>query len=133
MANVTKRELPGHTNSYPVASTVDARRPVRIVGTSGPLVVPVGSNNLEPMAFSGDGAATQGENHTFYERGNIIKAVAAASLGVGRVLVGSTNGALIPVVAASVFSASGHWEVGRAESPAAAGEVFSLYFDPRKA
>ncbi len=134
MAQVTKRELPGHSLPYQVASTINPRKAVRLGGTSAVLALPVGSNNLEPVMFSGEATTTVGEIINVFEPGNIIKAVAAASLGAAaRVLVGSTNGDMIPVVAASVFAASGHWEVGRSESAAAAGEVFALYFDPRKA
>jgi hypothetical protein len=70
---------------------------------------------------------------TIYEDANIVKAVAAASVGAGvEVMVGSSNGALYDSTA-SLFAASGHWAVGLSLTAANAGEVFALEIKVRKA
>lgn len=104
-----------------VASNVLAKTPVRIVGSSLPLVIPCGTNAVDAAGFV-DAAATVGEQVTIYKDTNVVKAVAAASLGVGvAVGVASDNGALSPAAVAS-----GRFQVGISKTPAAAGETFSV-------
>lgn len=131
---------PGHQLPVVAGSPINPRTVVQLGGTSGLLAFPAGSMNVRP--FGVNGAATQGlasvslpgEVFTVYEELNIVKAKAGASLGAGaEVAVGSDNGTLWPVAAASLFAASGHWAVGIAMSPAGAGETFSVYVKPRKA
>ena len=69
-------------------------------------------------------SAGQGEAVTVFDRGNIVKVTAGASLGHGgNVGLAAATTSLAPV-------ASGQWRVGKALEAAAAGEVFSLYVDP---
>lgn len=132
--------VPGHTKSYPAASVILPRQAVTKAGTSVLFLLPAGTNSLRPAGLIGPatvGASglNDGEQVAVYEHQNIVKAIAGASFGVGQeMFVGSSNGVLMPALAASLFSASGHWVVGTSETAAAAaGEVFSLYVAPRKA
>lgn len=93
-------------------------------------VIPLATNNVEPFALAIASAPTPGDALTGMVPGDVVKAVAAASLGHGTdVGIASTNGALGPVAAASGVV---RWRVGRSVSAAAAGETFSLYISPRQ-
>lgn len=99
-------------------------------GTSTLLGIPITTNSQRPYWHSENGTIASGAAIPAQEPGQILKAVAAASLGAGaEVGVASSNSALS---AAALVAASGHWAVGVALSPAAAGEVFSVDFRPRK-
>lgn len=101
-------------------------------------VFSVGSINQEPFGVSLATANYLAATPPFtaavpcVDQGNTIKVRAIASLGVGaNVGVGTTStasGWAIPVAAASGVDT---WRVGRAVSPAAAGEIFGLYVSPR--
>jgi hypothetical protein len=131
-----EKHLPKHQFPAIAASLILPYQTVRQAGTTSTFALPVATNSQEP--WGPNGAATAGasglnqrEMITVYEPGNICKGVAAASLGANTdVEVGSTNGALQP---AQMITASGHWRVGKSLTPAAAGEVFSYYVNPRKA
>lgn len=106
-----------------VASNVTAKQVVRIVGTSVPLVVPVGTVNVEPDGLV-DANASVGDQVVIYKDTNVVKGIAAASVGVGvPVGVASANGALGPIAAASGVLI---WQTGESKTPAAAGETFSV-------
>lgn len=99
-------------------------------------VIPLASMNLEPLgiALATAGAAYATPPFTagvgVVDRGNTIKVQAAASIGVGGD-VGVLPGGSLGFIAG--FAASGVvWRVGKAVSPAAAGEVFGLYVDPKQ-
>jgi hypothetical protein len=73
---------------------------------------------------------------------NIVKAVAAASLGAGAEVcvasIGVASGAQRNAIATitllgplTIASGTAKWAVGIAMDPAAAGEVFSVYLKPR--
>lgn len=131
---------PGHQQAFIAASAINPKTPVRFAGTSVLFLLPCGTNADRPFGVTGAATAgasglNQGETVTVFEELNIVRAVAGASMGVGQeVFLGSSNGILMPALAASLFSASGHWVVGITESaPQAAGEIFSLYVKPRKA
>jgi hypothetical protein len=127
------------------ASAISAGQPVQFtVATAGTSpadrqVVPLGSVNLEPfgiaLATANYAAATPpfSAGVGIVDRGNTIKVTAIASLGVGADvgvgtnIAGQASGWAVPVAAASGVDT---WRVGKAVSPAAAGEVFSLYVDP---
>lgn len=118
----------GRIEPFAAASVVADKKVVKLDATEGQ-VVPLATNNAEPLGLTGASAA-QGEQVTVYADGNIVKAVAAASLGFGGVLgVASTNGDLGPVAGASGIS---RWAVGVSREDAAAGETFSLLVDPRQ-
>lgn len=124
---------PGLQYTVKAASAINPRKPVTFVGTSELLAVPVGSGLTGVRVNGFTGGATVGasgaEAVTVYEEGNIVKARAAASLGVAaEVGVASTNGDLGPVAQAS---GTLKYTAGVALTPAAAGEFFSLYVKPR--
>lgn len=111
------------------ASAMSPRTAVKL-DTVANQVVAVASRNQEPLGLTGAASAAQGLPVVTYGPGNVVKAIAGASLGYGADIgVASTNGALGPVSAAS---GSVVWRVGVAREPAAAGEVFSLYINPRQ-
>ncbi len=130
---------PGHSQGFPAASVVLPFTPVKAVGTSVPFILPCATSADKPrgMVTSTYGASglAQAEVALVYEELNIIPAIAGASVGVfTEMVVGSSNGALVPVSAASpLIAASGHWVVGESQTAAGAGEFFSLYVKPRKA
>jgi hypothetical protein len=125
----------GFQQALKAASQLLPRTTVRLAGSNALFVLPCASWNQRPFGVTAN--ATHGASGlasddavTVYEEGNVVKAVAAASLGVGvEVAVGSTNGRLVPLAAASGTPA---WAVGISESPAGDGEVFSLYVKPRQ-
>ncbi len=95
-------------------------------------VVPVGTVNVMPLGVAN---ATAGPTSslpnavTVHGIGNIVKAVAAASIGVGAdVGVGSTNGVLVGISGASGVT---KWALGQSVTPANPGETFSVYVNPR--
>lgn len=131
---------PGHQQSLIAASVILPRQPIKLAGTSTLFALPAATNADRPFGMNGPATAgasglNQGETLTVLEELNIVKAIAGASMGVGNeVFVGSSNGVLMPALAASLFSASGHWVVGVNETPAsAAGDVISVFVKPRKA
>lgn len=124
-----------HNLPVQVSTDVGPRQFLTPGGTSVLLAVPVGTNSARPYWHSGLGTTASGAQLPADEPNQIVKAVAGASCGVGvEVFIGSSNGILMPAVVASLFSASGHWITGVTMSPAAAaGEIFSIDFRPRKA
>ena len=125
-------DRPEHSIPLEAATTLLPKQLVRLVGTNTPLVAPCATTSHEPFGHV-DATYAAGEIAAVYEEANYRKVVAGASLGVGDVVVGSANGALLPYVAASVFAASGHFVAGKAFTPAAAGETFTLFIKPKKA
>lgn len=133
-----------HRTAFPaIAGTlIAAGNAVALVvatSTSGPAertVVPISTVNVEPFGIALATAAPAGATPPFsagcpvLDLANTIKVTAAASLGVGcdvGIASGGTTG-FGPVSAASGVDV---WRVGKAVSPAAGGEVFSLYVNPR--
>lgn len=86
-------------------------------------VARVGSQGQRPLGSIDVASLAQGQHVAVYEDGNVVKAKAAASLGVGAEVYSNGSISLLPAAAAS---GSAIWAVGVAESPAAAGEIFSL-------
>jgi hypothetical protein len=132
---------PGHQLSIPAGSPINPRQPVKFAGTSALMVQPAATNADRPIGMNGAATAgvllvpsqvaSPGDFTTIYEESNIVKAIACASLGAGaEVSVGTTTGRMTP---AALISASGHWAVGVALTPAGDGDVFALYVKPRKA
>lgn len=95
-------------------------------------VLPLGTNTLEAFGLALATAVNPGDPvsvHGFLS-GNVEKVVAGASLGHGADIgIGSTNGALAPIVGASGVA---KWRVGKSMTAAAVGETFSLYVAPRQ-
>lgn len=112
------------------ATDISPRQFLTPGGTSVLLAIPAGSNNVRPHWFAGQGTTASGAAIPCQEPGQIVKVLAAASLGAGaEVSIGSTNGGLTP---GALIAASGHWAVGISLSPAAAGELFAVDIRPRK-
>lgn len=83
--------------------------------------------------------ASPGDPVTLIHPGEVGKGIAGASLGAGAPLVvGSTNGILIPQLASGLSTALGsalgalaaRWSVGIAVKNAAAGDIFPVYVKP---
>jgi hypothetical protein len=93
-------------------------------------VLPIASANIEPFGITVATALT-GQGVSVWDRGNVVKALAAASLGAGANVgvVGATNS--LGLIAAGA-SGSVVWAVGKSMTAAAAGEVFSFYINPRQ-
>lgn len=126
--------LESHQLSGGLAATaLLPRTPVKSAGTSGLLLIPLAT--MADVAIGITGAATHlaGEVPVCYFDGNVVKAKAGASMGAGvEVTLGSTNGTLWPVTAASTFAASAHIVLGTNLAPAAAGEICSIHVRVRK-
>lgn len=117
------------------ASLINTRQVVRLApGTTQRGVMPVATWNQQPLGITGEPVASIAQAVTVHTDGNHVKAIAAASLGVGA-LVGIASGAagassrLQPVAGAS---GSVIWSVGEATTPAAAGEYFTVHVNPRQ-
>lgn len=112
------------------ATHLGAQVPVRLIeGATARIVAPVASLNQETIGFT-QTAASSGFAVEVQAHGNVVKAVAAASLGAGGdVALGSPNGALGPVVGASGVV---KYKSGVSLSAAAAGETFSVFVNPRQ-
>ena len=123
-----------HRSGFPgiALATIMPRTPVRLAptGSQDRAVVPV-VNTTEPvLGFSGDQVTRPGEALAVYDDGNVVKAVAAASVGIGaEVGIASSNGAMAPVAGASGVA---RHSSGQSVTAAAAGEVFSIYVRTRQ-
>jgi hypothetical protein len=110
-------------------AAIGLKQAVALDTAGGGDVVAIATNNVRPIGFTiaTVAALRAGAVHGV---GNVVKAVAAASLGIGAECgVASTNGNLGPISGASGVS---KWALGQAVSPAAAGETFSLLVNPRQ-
>jgi hypothetical protein len=112
--------------AFKAASAIGPKTVVTLDTVNGQVVA--ATLGAEPVGVT-IASAAQGDRVTVLGQGNIVKAVAVASLGWGAVVgVASTNGALGPVTAASGVV---RWALGTAREPAAAGETFSVFVNPR--
>jgi hypothetical protein len=117
----------GFQESIKSASALSPLTPVKLAGSNALLVLKAGTN-ADRVAGMVDASCGAGEQVTVYGEGNIVKALAGASVGVGaEVGVGSDNGSLSPAAAAS-----GRQALGVSRTPAAAGEYFSVEIRPRQ-
>lgn len=113
---------------FKAASAIAARKPVKL-DTVADQVVLAATNNVRPLGFV-TASAGRGEGLSVFTDSNVVKAIAAASVGVGvEVAVASTNGDLGPLTTASGV---GVWAVGLSLSPAQAGETFSVLIRARQ-
>jgi hypothetical protein len=113
------------------ASPLGARQGVRL-SASGPArgVIPVTATGAEFFGITGDATAAAGDAVRVYLEGNVVKAKAAASLGQNAdVGVNSATDGFVPITGASGIA---HQVVGKALEAAAAGQIFSLYVNPRQ-
>ena len=112
------------------ATQLGERVPVAFVaGATARIVAPVASLNEQSIGFT-QTAASPGLPVAVQAYGNVVRAVAAASVGAGaEVALGSPNGALGPVTGASGVV---KYSSGTALSAAAGAETFSVYVNPRQ-
>jgi hypothetical protein len=102
---------------------------VALDSSGGGDVVAIATNNVRPLGVT-IATVTASQAAAVYAHDNVVKAIAAASLGVGaEVGVASTNGNFGPITGASGVT---KWATGRALTAAAAGERFSLLVQPRQ-
>jgi hypothetical protein len=124
------------------ASSIPPRTAVRLSASSPLQVLAIASNNDALFGMIGDATAAQGEVAAIYDAGNIVKAIAAASLGAGAEVavasIGVASSAQRNAIATTtlfgpitVASGAARWAAGVAMDAVAAGEVFSLYIRPR--
>lgn len=132
--------LDKHTIPVPVATDLAPRFPVKFAGTSVLLVSPIAtaadvpfgvSNNATYVASSAALPSPGQEKAAIYFAGNFVKVKANGSVGAGAdVFVSSTNGGVGP---SGIIVASLHWILGQTIEAAGAGEVTTIFINPRKA
>lgn len=126
----------------PAASTIPPRTFVKLAGSSALAVLPVGSVNDRPFGNTQEATAARGEAAAIFLESNIVKCIAAASVGAGAEVmvasIGVASGAQRNAIATTtllgplvIASGTLKWAVGISMTPAAAGEVFSVYIKPR--
>lgn len=124
------------------ASSIPPRSFVKAVGSTTLAVLPIASVNDRPFGSTGEATIAVGEAGAVYLENNIVKAVAAASLGAGAEVAMASTGvassaqrnaiATIPLFGPLVIaSGSLKWALGIAMTPAGGGEVFSVLIKPR--
>lgn len=120
-------------HAYPgiAASQITAQQVVaKAAGSTERGVHPVATSNVEPFGVALHTASSVGDPVTIHARDNVVKVRAAASLGAGALIgVAAGTSSLAPIAGASGSVA---FAVGRSENAAAAGEIFSLYVNPRQ-
>ncbi len=121
-----------NTNEYPgiAASAIQDRQVVTITTSERGVIPCSGATNQLPHGIEGRGAsAALGEGVAIYGQGNYAKAIAAASLGAGAdiAVVGATRSLGLAAGASGAL----RYSVGQSVTAAAAGEVFTLYVNPR--
>lgn len=121
-----------HQFPAPYAATgFQNRMPIKLVGTSSLLAAPIATASEKPDGVTGAATYAVGESVAVYFSQNVVKMRAAGSVGASAdVYVSSTNGGVGP---SGIITASGHWIIGQALTTAAAGEVVSVFINPRKA
>jgi hypothetical protein len=114
------------------ASVIQDRQVVALdTGATERSMVPMSGGTSMPFGIEVRGAtALQGEGVAIADRGNYAKAIAAASLGAGAdiAVVGATRSLGLAAGASGLAK----WTVGQSVTAAAAGEVFTLYVNPRQ-
>lgn len=138
---------------FPVrgASACIPRTAVKLVGTSGLLMLPVGSSNDRPFGYIGEATAgAWGDAHDsssvlpgpVLEEGNIVKAICGASCGAGSEVTVATlgvatlaQGSAVATIAQlgplTVASGVAAWSHGFALEPGVPGALFTIYVKPR--
>ena len=120
---------PGLMFPVKAASAIGPHVPLTLGGTTELLAIPVGTENVEIHGISGGASVAAGAQVVLYERQNIVKVKAGASLGAGADVGVASWGLFGPHTGAS--GTSKH-VVGKSLTDAAAGEYFALYINPRK-
>jgi hypothetical protein len=128
-----------HSLPIAVATDIDPRRVVQLAGTNIPLVIPIGTNNIFPFGVTAPATYVASSNAlpspgrdmaAVYFTQNCVKVKAFASVGAGAdVMVATTSGAVGP----NPITASAHWIVGQTMEDGLAGEIVTIFINPRKA
>jgi hypothetical protein len=120
-----------HALPFTAASDIVPYKPVLLdTGSAKRQVVPLATNNVEPVGIVGPATALRGEAVTVYGEGAVVEAICVASIGAGQDVAGaSTNGALGLVAGASGVT---RYRVARTLEAAGAGERFSVYVSPKQ-
>jgi hypothetical protein len=122
----------------PAASNIAPRSFVKLVGSNAAQVLQVAAVTDEPYGYTAEATAVQGEANAIFLENNVVKAIAAASIGVGALVglasIGVASAAQRNAIATvtllgpvTVASGTKVWTYGRSLTPAAAGEVFSVH------
>lgn len=123
-----------HQFAAPLAATnLQPRTPVKFAGTSVLLVSPIATAADTPAGVTGAASylASAPDSVAVYFSQNVVKMRCAGSVGAGAdIFVSSTNGGVGP---SGIITASAHWILGQALTTAAAGEIVSVFINPRKA
>lgn len=125
------RELHRHAIGAKAASAMSVGQVVGYdAGDVSFQVVPIATINVEPVGVALASVVNPGDAVTVIDRGNVIKVLAAASLGAGQNIgvVGATTSLGLAAAASGVVK----WAVGVSLSAAAAGETFSLHVNPKQ-
>jgi hypothetical protein len=118
-----------HQLPITVASDCLPRVPVALGGTTALIGIPCASNNVRPFGVTNAATYLRGEVAAVYHDGNVVKMVANASVGASaEVGVASSNGSVGP----GLITASAHWAVGQTLNAGAAGEIVSVFVNPRR-
>ena len=120
-----------HRSAFPglAASNINTRAALTLASGTDRGLVPVATCNVRPHSIA-LATALRGEAVTAHDEGNYVKINAGASMGPGAEIgVASTNGALAPVAGAS---GSVVYSVGQSVGAGVAGEVTTLYVNPRQ-
>jgi hypothetical protein len=118
-----------HSFAVTAATNILPKTVVKWAGTNSIMVAPVATAADEPCGVV-EATYLSGETVALYEELQYVKVNAAASVGVGaRLIVGSTNGRLVP----GGITASGHFSPGVSVTEARDGETFTMYVRVRKA
>lgn len=122
-----------HRGAFPgiAASAINAQQVVTFdVGDTQRQFLPVATNGVEPVGVALATALLPGDGVTVHDAYNVVKVTACASLGANTdVGVATSSGRLGPVTGASGVT---RYRVGKSVTPAADGEVFSLYVNARQ-
>jgi hypothetical protein len=121
-----------HQFPAPYAATgFTPRNAVVLTGTNALYAAPCATSADRPWGVTGAATYATGESIVVYFGQNIVKMRSAASVGVAQdVCVASVNGA---VGASGIITASAHWIVGQTLTAAGAGDIVSVFINPRKA
>lgn len=107
------------------------RSAIKLAGTSVLLAAPIATAADEPFGVTHNASYLATDIAAVFFRGNIMKMKAAGSVGAAAdVFVASTNQGVGP---SGIITASAHWIIGKTVSAAAAGEIVSVYVNPRRA
>jgi hypothetical protein len=129
-----------HSLPIAVATDMAPRFPVKAAGTNIPLVSPVATSSDVPFGVTNNATYVASSNAlpspgrdkaAVYFSQNSVKVRCNSSVGaMADVAVSSINGG---VGASGIIVASGHWIIGQTLEAAGAGDIVTIFINPRKA